>query len=43
MISPERVRRICRTFPHVTEDIKWENDLVFSIGRKMSRKRDGKR
>jgi len=27
----------------VTEDIKWENDLVFSIGRKMFRKRDGKR
>lgn len=35
MISPDRVRRICRIFPHVTEDIKWENDLVFSIGRKM--------
>src|SRR5262245_2710024 len=25
----------CRSLPHTTEDIKWENDLVFSIGGKM--------
>ncbi|MGH7492803.1 MAG: MmcQ/YjbR family DNA-binding protein [bacterium] len=26
---------LCRSLPHVTEDIKWDNDLVFSIGGKM--------
>ena len=25
----------CRSLPHVTEDVKWGNDLVFSIGDKM--------
>jgi predicted DNA-binding protein (MmcQ/YjbR family) len=25
----------CRKLPHVTEDVKWGNDLVFSIGKKM--------
>lgn len=25
----------CRALPHVTEDVKWGNDLVFSIGAKM--------
>jgi predicted DNA-binding protein (MmcQ/YjbR family) len=25
----------CRSLPHVTEDIKWGNDLVFSVGGKM--------
>ena len=25
----------CRKLPHVTEDVKWGNDLVFSIGGKM--------
>ena len=31
----ETVRRICRSFPGVTEDVKWGNDLVFSVGDKM--------
>jgi len=31
----ETVRRICRAFPGVTEDIKWGADLAFSIGGKM--------
>ena len=31
----ETVRRICRSFPGVTEDVKWGNDLVFSVGGKM--------
>lgn len=26
---------ICRTLPGVTEDVKWGNDLVFSVGGKM--------
>ena len=26
---------LCRSLPHATEDIKWGNDLVFSIGAKM--------
>ncbi|MCL4709348.1 MmcQ/YjbR family DNA-binding protein [bacterium] len=25
----------CRKLPHVTEDVKWESNLVFSIGSKM--------
>jgi predicted DNA-binding protein (MmcQ/YjbR family) len=25
----------CRTLPAATEDVKWENDLVFSVGGKM--------
>jgi predicted DNA-binding protein (MmcQ/YjbR family) len=31
----EDVREICLSLPHVTEDIKWGHDLVFSIGGKM--------
>ena len=31
----ETLRLICRSFPGVTEDIKWGADLVFSIGGKM--------
>lgn len=27
--------QFCRELPHVTEDIKWGNDLIFSIGGKM--------
>lgn len=29
------LRKICLSLPAVTEDIKWENNLVFSVGRKM--------
>ena len=25
----------CRTLPAATEDVKWDNDLVFSVGGKM--------
>jgi predicted DNA-binding protein (MmcQ/YjbR family) len=25
----------CRSLPHATEDIKWEKNLVFSVGNKM--------
>jgi len=31
----ETIRSICNAFPGVTEDIKWEHDLVFSVGLKM--------
>lgn len=31
----EDLQAICRELPSVTEDIKWEHDLVFSIGGKM--------
>lgn len=31
----EDLQNICRQLPHVTEDIKWGHDLVFSIGGKM--------
>ena len=31
----EWVRRCCLALPAVTEDIKWDDDLVFSVGGKM--------
>jgi predicted DNA-binding protein (MmcQ/YjbR family) len=31
----EDLRKLCSSLPAVTEDIKWANDLVFSIGGKM--------
>ena len=31
----EQLRRFCSTFPHVTEDVKWGNDLCFLIAEKM--------
>jgi len=31
----DAVRKICRALPDTTEDIKWDNDLVFSVGGKM--------
>lgn len=31
----EQLREYCLSFPAVTEDVKWENDLVFSVGSKM--------
>lgn len=31
----ETMRSICQAFPGVTEDVKWEHDLVFSVGLKM--------
>jgi predicted DNA-binding protein (MmcQ/YjbR family) len=34
-MSIDAVRKICRAFPGVTEDVKWGNDLVFSVGGKM--------
>ena len=29
------VRRCCRSFPHVTEAVQWEDNLVFKVGGKM--------
>jgi predicted DNA-binding protein (MmcQ/YjbR family) len=34
-MSIEEIQAICRHLPGVTEDIKWEHDLVFSVGGKM--------
>ena len=31
----EAIRNICQSFSGVTEDVKWEHDLVFSVGLKM--------
>jgi predicted DNA-binding protein (MmcQ/YjbR family) len=31
----EQTRTYCLSFPHVTEDIQWENDLLFRIGGKI--------
>lgn len=36
--APEKadpLLEFCRTLPGVTEDVKWEKDLVFSVGGKM--------
>lgn len=35
MADLETIQSICLSFKAATEDIKWENDLVFSIGGKM--------
>ena len=31
----DTIRTICRALPDTTEDIKWDHDLVFSVGGKM--------
>jgi predicted DNA-binding protein (MmcQ/YjbR family) len=31
----ERLQMLCKALPAVTEDIKWDNDLCFSVGGKM--------
>jgi predicted DNA-binding protein (MmcQ/YjbR family) len=31
----DQLRRFCSTLPHVTEDVKWGNDLCFLIAGKM--------
>jgi predicted DNA-binding protein (MmcQ/YjbR family) len=31
----EKIREFCLSMPHATEDIQWEKDLLFRIGRKM--------
>lgn len=33
--TPERLQDVCRSLPGVTEDIKWESNLVFSVHGKM--------
>lgn len=33
--SRSRLLAFCRSLPHSTEDVKWGNDLVFSVGAKM--------
>ena len=34
-MSLEHVREFCRSLPDVGEDVKWGNDLVFTIGGRM--------
>lgn len=31
----EKLRSICLKFPHATEDVQWENDLLFRVGGKI--------
>ncbi len=31
----DSLREFCPTLPSVTEDVKWDNDIMFSIGGKM--------
>ena len=35
MMALDAVRAFCRALPGATEDVKWGNDLVFSVGGKM--------
>jgi predicted DNA-binding protein (MmcQ/YjbR family) len=34
-MNTEELQSFCKSLPGVTEDIKWGNDLCFSIGKKM--------
>ena len=34
-MNVEKAVQLCRSFPGATEDIKWEDNLVFSVGEKM--------
>lgn len=34
-MNTEELREFCLSFPHSTEDVKWGNDLCFSVGGKM--------
>ena len=31
----DAIRKFCLSLAHATEDVKWEHDLVFSVGKKM--------
>ncbi len=31
----EQLREFCLSFPHATEDVKWEKGLCFLVGEKM--------
>lgn len=31
----DQLRKFCSSLPHVTEDVKWENNLCFLIAKKM--------
>jgi len=31
----EAIQKICKSFPNVTEDIKWDDHLCFNVGGKM--------
>ena len=33
--SRAKLLAFCRSLPHVTEDVKWGHDLIFSVGDKM--------
>jgi predicted DNA-binding protein (MmcQ/YjbR family) len=35
IMDQETVRKFCLSLPHVTEDVQWQNDLLFRIGNKM--------
>ena len=34
-MTTDQLREFCKELPGVTEDIKWDNDLCFSVGKKM--------
>jgi predicted DNA-binding protein (MmcQ/YjbR family) len=34
-MNAEELQTFCLSMPHAAEDVKWGNDLTFSVGRKM--------
>lgn len=34
-MSFDSIREYCLSLPHVTEDVQWDNDLLFRVGNKM--------
>ena len=34
-MTPDRLRKLCLTFPSATENIQWDNDRVFKVSGKM--------
>jgi predicted DNA-binding protein (MmcQ/YjbR family) len=34
-MAPDWVRKLCKSFPHTTEQVLWGDNLVFKIGGKM--------
>ena len=30
----DEIRKYCLSMPHATEDVKWDNDLTFCVGKK---------
>jgi predicted DNA-binding protein (MmcQ/YjbR family) len=34
-MDPESIQAFCRSLPHTTENVQWDDDLVFRVGQKI--------